>query len=290
MIPTCQGPDPDTRKPELIAPPGACDTHAHVFGPESKYPYPEERGYTPPDCPLEDYLRMMDTIGFERAVLVHPSVYGPDNTPTLDAIAEMGDRFRGIAVVRSDITDRELEDLHERGMRGVRMTTFVKGGTGVEHIETLAHRIKDLGWLVELHLGNIDELVELAPRLRTLPIPYLIDHFGRIRGGQGVGNPGFQALLRLLNEDETCWVKLCSYYRLSDAGPPDYADMTPPAKALIEACPDRIVWGSNWPHVSFEGPMPNDGDLLDLLLEWAPEAATRRAILADNPARLFGFD
>lgn len=290
MTATCQGPDPHTRKPELRAPPGACDTHAHVFGPESKYPYPEQRGYTPPDCLLEDYVRMLDTIGFERAVLVHPSVYGPDNTPTLDAIAAMGDRFRGIAVVRSDITDQELEDLHAGGMRGVRMTTFVTGGTGVEHIATLAHRIKDMGWLIEIHLGNIDELPDLAPSLASLPIPYLVDHLGRVKGSQGVGNAGFQALLGLLREDEKCWVKLCSFYRLSQAGPPDYGDMTAPARALIEACPDRLVWGSNWPHVALEGQMPNDGDLVDLLHGWTSDAAIQRAILADNPARLFGFD
>lgn len=170
------------------------------------------------------------------------------------------------------------------------MTSWVGGGSGIEHIHALADRIADLGWLAELHLRNVDEMVELAPSLRKLRTPYLIDHFGRVRGDQGVDNAGFQALLRLLREDENCWVKLCSFYRLSQAGPPDYADMVLPARALIEACPDRLVWGTNWPHPHVEGPMPNDGDLADQLPGWAPEEATRRAILSDNPARLFGFD
>ncbi|MDP2619303.1 MAG: amidohydrolase family protein [Hyphomicrobiales bacterium] len=273
----------------MQAPLGACDTHAHIFGPASKYPYAENRSYTPPDALIPDYLRLLEVLGFERGIIVHASVQGTNNTATLDALAQLGGNFRGVAVVAPDITRKELVRLDEAGMRGARMTTFVAGGTGAEHLEVLAKRIAEFGWLAEVHLGNVEELVEISPLLTRLPTPYLIDHFGRVRGNQGVDNPGFQALLRLLSEDDKCWVKLCSFYRLSSSGPPDYADMAPMARALVETRPDRLVWGSNWPHPAVEGPMPNDGDLLDLMLDWAPDEAVRNRILAENPARLFGF-
>ncbi len=288
--PTCQGPDPDPKTPKFKPPPKTCDTHAHIFGPQSKFPYAEGRGYTPPDALTPDYLHVLRVLGVERGIIVHASMQGATNLSTLDALAGLGDNFRGIAVVRPDVDRAELQRLHDGGMRGARMTTFVAGGTGAEHVEALAKRIAEFGWLSELHLGNVDELVDFAPLLRGLPTPYLIDHFGRVRGDQGVDNAGFQALLRLLGEDEKCWVKLCSFYRLSQAGPPDYADMAPLARALIEACPDRLVWGTNWPHPSVEGAMPNDGDLMNLLFDWCPDETIRSRILADNPGRLFGFE
>jgi predicted TIM-barrel fold metal-dependent hydrolase len=288
--PDCQGPDPNPRKPRLKTPPGACDTHAHIFGPQAQYPYAPNRGYTPPDALVTDYLRVLAVLGIERGIIVHASMQGADNQSSLDALATLGANFRGVAVVRPEVTRDELRRLHDGGMRGARMTTFVAGGTGAEHVEALAGRIAEFGWLSELHLGNIDELVELAPLLRRLPTPYLIDHFGRVRGEQGTENAGFRTLLRLLAEDEKCWVKLCSFYRLSQAGPPDYADMAPIARALVAACPDRLVWGSNWPHPALNGPMPNDGDLIDRMLDWVPDETIRNRIFADNPAKLFGFE
>jgi predicted TIM-barrel fold metal-dependent hydrolase len=285
--PPARPPDPDTRTPALKAPSGACDTHCHVFGPAVRYPFAGVRRYTPPDCPIEDYLAMAGTVGLERAVLVQASAHGTDNRVTLDAIARTGGRFRGVAIVDSSVSDGELERLHRGGMRGARMNTMGGGGVGIEHMDTLARRVSDLGWAIELHLRNADELVDLAPRLSALPGPCIIDHFGRVRGGQGVDNAGFQALLRLIRDDDKCWVKLASFYRLSDSGPPDYADMTPIARALIGARPDRLIWGSNWPHPSHQGEMPNDGDLFDKLAEWAPEAEIRRQILVDNPTALF---
>ena len=288
--PTCKGPDPNPAPPKFKMPPGACDTHAHIFGPQSKYPYAADRGYTPPDALVPDYLRLLQVLGVERGVVVHASMQGADNLSTLDALAELGENFRGVAVVRPDVERAELRRLHDGGMRGARMTTFVAGGTGVERIETLARRIADFGWLSELHLGNVDEITGIAPVLRRLPTPYLIDHLGRVRGDQGVGNEGFRTLLRLLEEDEKCWVKLCSFYRLSRSGPPDYADMAPMARALIAACPERLVWGSNWPHPDVGGRMPNDGSLIDVFDDWCADAAARNRILADNPGRLFGFD
>lgn len=289
-LPTVQPPDPNTRAPKLKAPPGACDTHCHVFGPAAKFPFAAMRRYTPRDCLVEDYRRMAATIGFERAVLVQASAHGTDNRATLDAIARAGAGFRGVAIVDSGVTDHELERLHAGGMRGVRMNTIGGAGVGIEHLDTLARRVHGLGWAVELHLKSADELVDLAPTLAALPVPYIIDHFGRVRGGQGVGNPGFQALLRLIRDDDKCWVKLASFYRLSDEGPPDYADMIPIARALIEARPNRLIWGSNWPHPNHQGRMPNDGDLFDKLADWAPDPETRRMILVDNPTALFWSD
>ena len=288
--PLCPGPDPKTRAPRHPTPAGACDTHAHVFGPAARYPYPPERSYTPPDCPLDDYLAMRDVLGLTRAVIVQASIQGTDNAATLDAIKRGGDGFRGVAVVAPDIGEAELRGLHDGGMRGARMTTLVRGGVGPEHVEALAGRIGDLGWLIEVHLTEASELIDLAPRFRALPVPCLIDHFGRVRGAEGPDHPGFEALLGLLRETDNCWVKLASWYRLSDSGPPGHADMRPLAEALIEARPDRLVWGSNWPHPAHDGDMPNDGDLLDQLADWVPDDTIRRRILVDNPARLFGFD
>ena len=289
-IPTCQSPDPHPRKPALALPPHACDTHAHIYAPPGKYPYSKRRAYDPAPCTLDDYLYLQDVLGIERAVIVNPSIYGNDNRPTLDAIARVGSRFRGIAVVTPDVTDKELTRLHAGGMRGLRTTTLTGGGTRVEHIATLADKVKDLGWVVQVHLNRIEDLSDIVPLLERLPTRYLIDHFGRVRGDEGVAHPAFQTLLRRLRSDDRCWAKLCSFYRLSDSGPPAYADMVPMAQALIEAAPDRLVWGTNWPHPQYPDRMPNDGDLVDVMRSWTGDATIFCRIFADNPARLFGFD
>lgn len=289
-IPTCPGPDPRPRKPALVLPPEACDTHVHIYAPPGRYRYSPRRSYDPAPCTLDDYLHVQRTLGIERAVVVNPSPYGNENRPTLDAIARVGSRFRGVAVLTPDVTDKELTRLHDRGMRGVRVTTLAGGGTRAEHLGTLADKIKDMDWVMQVHLDRIGDLVALAPLLEKLPVRYLIDHFGRVRGGEGIAHPAFRTLLRLLREDERCWVKLCSFYRLSDAGPPDYADMVPVAQALIATAPDRLVWGTNWPHPQHFGKMPNDGDLVDAMRSWTDDATVFRRLFADNPARLFGFD
>jgi predicted TIM-barrel fold metal-dependent hydrolase len=273
-----------------MLPPRACDTHVHIYAPPGKYAYSPRRAYDPPPSTLDDYRHLLDVLGVERAVIVTPSTYGSQNGPTLDAIAGSGGRFRGVALVAPEVTETEIARLHDGGIRGVRVTTMTGGGTRAEHLAMLADKVKDLGWVMQVHLHAIDDLEAVAPMLEKLPIRYLIDHFGRVRGGQGVAHPSFQRLLRLLRDDERCWVKLCSFYRLSDTGPPAYADMAPMARALIAACPDRLVWGTNWPHPQHFEAMPNDGDLLDAVLSWTDDAAILRRIFADNPARLFGFD
>lgn len=289
MTRPCPGPDYDTKAPKIAPPPLSCDTQAHVFGPSPRYPYAEGRGYTPPDCPVEAYMHMLGVLGIERAVIVHGSAHGSDNRVTVDGIKAMGGRCRGVAVIEPDTPDAELEALAAGGICGIRLSTMLKGGVGTSHLDGLAERIRGLGWHVVLHVDKVAEYAGLEPRLRRLPIDFVIDHLGRVRGGEGAGHPGFQAVLRLLQETDRAWVKISSWYRLSDRGPP-YDDMRPMAEALIEARPDRIIWGSNWPHpILWQGKMPNDGDLLDQFMEWAGDKATQRQILVDNPARLYGF-
>ncbi len=289
MTKPCRGPDYHTRAPKIAPPPLSCDTQAHVFGPSSRFPYAEGRGYTPPDCPVEAYMRMLETLEIERAVIVHGSAHGSDNRVTLDGISAMGDRCRGVAVIEPDAPDAELERLSRGGIRGFRLSTMLKGGIGTEHLEPMAERVGELGWHVVLHVDKAAEIAALEPRLRRLKIDFVVDHLGRVRGGEGIGHPGFQSLLNMLRETDHCWVKLASWYRLSDQGPP-YDDMRPLAEALIAARPDRVLWGSNWPHpVLWEGVMPNDGDLLDQFMHWAGDDATRKQILVDNPARHYGF-
>lgn len=289
--PLCQGPDRNTRKPGHPIPPGAIDCHCHLFEDQQKYPLVGHRSYTPALCTMADYLRMIETLGIERTVQVNASTYGFDNTITLDLIAKLGQqRARGVAGLAPDTSARDLQRLHDGGMRGVRLSTMVKGYGGPELLDAFAPKLKPLGWHVQLHVEKSAELAALEPKLLDHPTPIVFDHLGRVRGGEGVNAPGFQALLRILRQRDDCWVKISSWYRLSDAGPPRYADMQPLAQALIAARPDRVVWGSNWPHPICNGFMPNDGDLLDMLCAWAPDAATLRRILVTNPAQLYGFE
>ncbi len=272
--------------PKITPPPLACCTHAHVFGPFSKYPLAKELDWIPPERPVEMYAQMLETLSLERGVIVHASSHGTDNRVTVDAIARMGDRCRGVAVLGPSATNDEFEKLDRAGIRGIRVSTMLKGEMGIGAVELMAARLAEYGWHIQLHFDKVDELVGLAPMLRRLPVTIVIDHMGRVRGGQGVGCPGFQALLGLLSDSDKCWVKISSWYRLSDAGPP-YDDMRPIIEALIERRVDRLVWGSNWPHPLYDLPIPDDGVLLDQFQRWAGPA--RLPILVDNPARLYGF-
>jgi len=286
MTTPCLAPDPNPRPPKFPMPAKACDCHAHVLGPPDKYPYVANRSYTPPTALLGDYQTLHRILGIERAVIVQPSVHGTDNKVTLDAIAGYGPDARGIAVVDTDVSERELQRLHDGGIRGVRLNLLFGGGVGLNALEPLAQRIADLGWHVQLLLDARD-LVNLAPRLRSLPVPVVVDHMGHMKTGHGIDHPGFQALLELAR-DGICWIKLSGNYRVSSDGPP-YRDAIPFARALIEAAPQHMVWGTDWPHPALNDVMPNDGDLLDALDDYAPEADMKRAILVDNPARLYGF-
>ena len=288
--PLCAPADANPRQPRFAMPPRACDTHAHICGPIERYPYSDRRIYTPPDAPLAAYSRMLATLGVERAVLVQPSVYGSDNTVMLAAMAELGERSRAVAVVDDVITDAELERLHEAGVRGVRVNVVdVAEGKGVlpmASLSRLAQRIKRYGWHVEF-LMHADEFPDLDRQFADFPVDIVLGHLGYMRTDKGVQEPGFQALLRLAQRGK-CWVKLTGPYRISTEALP-HRDTLSLAHALLEAAPQRIVWGTDWPHVMVKTPMPNDGALADLILDWVPDAGLREQVLVANPAKLYRF-
>ena len=284
---TIPGPQPETRKPKLAFPPGACDCHAHVFGPQSRYPFLPDAKYIAPDASPEDYVRMLRTIGCDRAVLVQPSVYGTDNSAMLDALRSGIFAFRGIAVVDEDVSDRELEDMHAAGVRGVRINLAAwTPGLKLEQAPRLAARIKPMGWHLQFFV-DFAKVPELEERLMTLDIDIVLDHFGRAPAKDGVASPSFQTLLRLVSR-ENCWAKIMGVYFVSEAYP-GFADVAPLARAVVERAPDRTVWATDWPHPMGLQRMPNDGDLADMLADWVPDETQRRKVLVTNPARLYGF-
>ena len=241
--------------------------------------------FVPPDCLLPDYIRMLRTIGCERAVLVQPSVYGTDNTAIVEALKSGAFPMRAVAVVSENVSDRELEDLHAVGFRGIRINTASgTPGLKLEHAPRLAARIKPLGWHLQFYMNFHSEH---EAGLGKLPVNIVIDHFGRIPAAEGVSAPRFQSLLRLLQR-EHCWAKLMGPYFVSDAIP-RYPDLVPFAQAMVKAAPERVVWGTDWPHPSARAKMPNDGDLADILVEWVPDDTQRNRILVDNPQRLYGL-
>ncbi len=287
--PACPGPDPAPRPPRFAVPPGAWDTHAHVFGPLDRYPYAPGRGYTPPEARLADYRAMLAVLGIERAVLVQPSVYGTDNAAMLAALEEAGPAFRGIAVVDDSAGDAELAELHRRGVRGVRVNLLFPGGIDFAAVERLARRIAELGWHLQV-LVDFSAFPDPAARLGGLGIDVVVDHMGHVPARLGVGHPGFRALLGLVREGR-CWVKLSGAYRTTAERRPPYGDVRPFAEALLGAAPERMLWGSDWPHPAVALPLPNDGELLDLLADWtAGDAALLRQILVSNPESLYGCD
>jgi predicted TIM-barrel fold metal-dependent hydrolase len=255
--------------------------------------YAPERVYTPPDCLVPDYQHMLATLGVTRAVLVQPSVYGTDNSVMLLALRETqgADKtLRGVAVVNEKISDAELASMHAAGVRGVRVNIVdvkdKKSGLPMVALRGLAQRIAPLGWHMEF-LMHVDEFPSLDKDLAGFPVDVVFGHLGYMRTDKGLEAPGYQAFLRLLAAGRA-WVKLTGPYRISTGATP-YADVTPLAAALLHTAPDRLVWGSDWPHVMMKGAMPNDGDLADLLSAWVPDETRRRAVLVDNPARLYGF-
>lgn len=285
--PPIPGPDRKPRKPKLVLPPGSCDCHAHVFGPMARFPYSTPRSYTPPDSPLAEYLAMHDTLGVERGVLVQPSVYGTDNAAMMEALRAHPDRLRGVAVVDPAVPEEELKALHEGGVRGVRVNVLFKGGVPISAARPLAERIAPYGWHVQF-LIDVSNHPELDEELAGFPTPVVIDHMGHCDVAKTATDPGFAALLRLLDGGR-CWVKLSGPYRITARKAVPFDDVTPVARALVARRPDRMVWGTDWPHPSIRTDMPNDGDLVEMLADWVPDAAARQRILVDNPAALYDF-
>lgn len=281
--PDCAAPPAQPVAPRQQLPHGSCDTHVHVFGPQSRYPLDARRGYTPHVCTLDDYRRVMHALGIERAVLVQPSVYGTDNRALLDALRAGGAAFRGVVVPAADISDAELRDMHALGVRGVRLNLVNPQVLGVDDAVRLCARVAPLGWHLQLQLGlgpeGVTALRALAPRI---DVPLVIDHAGRVPPGADA-----QPLLDLLGSGN-CWVKLSAPYR-SSARPFPHEDVTPLMAALVAARPDRLLWASDWPHTEQLVATPHAGALVDLLYRWIPDPATLRRICVDNPARLYGF-
>jgi len=273
-------------RPRLKAPPGACDTHMHFY--DAKYPTAPTAFITPPDASVADYRKVQQRLGLTRTVIVQPSTYGKDNRCTLEALAELGANGRGIAVVDTSVKDDELTRLTKAGICGIRFHMLKGGALPWDILETMAARVHGFGWHVQLQLDGRD-LPAYEARLKKLPGTLVVDHVGKFLEPVTVDHPGFKVLARLVEGGRT-WVKLSAAYEVSKKGPPNYDDVGALAKALVKLAPERMLWASNWPHPSAPPDnVPDDAMLLDTLLDWAPDDATRRRILADNPAELYGF-
>ena len=289
-IPVCPGPIRATKKPASYQPPaGATDCHAHIFGPVAEFPYSADRTYTPEECTADDYATMLRTIGFQRAALVQGWAHGTDNRAIIDAIARSDGAYRGVAVIGPGLGAAQLEQLHAGGIRGVRLSTMSGSGIPFSQLERLAAEVNELGWHVVLHFKDPNDLLDVVPVLERMQNPFVLDHLARITASDGVGSAPFRAVMRLLETDR-CFVKRASMYRLSSE-PYPHRDLLPMIHAVVAARPDRIIWGSNWPHpIHYHGTMPNDGDLVDLIPLWIPDPINRQKMLVDNPATLYGFD
>ena len=285
---TILAPDPNPTKPKYQLPPGACDAHCHVFGPGDRFPYAPDRSYTPPDAPKEKLAALHKHLGFARAVLVQASCHGTDNSAMLDAIAASNDSIRGVAMVGKNVTDRELEDLHAGGVRGARFNfvAHLGGAPDLKVIEAVVARIKPLGWHLQVHL-DAQDILTYRDFLLGLDIAFTIDHMGRVVAKNGLEQQPFKLMLDLMKNPRV-WTKVSGFERVSSTGKP-FHDAMPYARALVAAAPDRVLWGTDFPHPNVKE-MPNDGEQVDLFAQTITDEATRRRILVDNPTTLYWND
>ena len=260
-----------------------CDCHMHVYGPENRY---SAQGHLPADADVDDYRALQARLGLKRVVVVQPSVYGTDNRCTLDATRALGPDARCIVAVPPETGEADLAALHEQGARGVRFHMVGEGPLTWDDLEPVAVRIAPQGWHVQVQMPG-HGLPEVAARLKALPVPVVIDHIGRFEGGTSTDAPAFRALLGLLETGRT-WVKLSAPYWSSVAGEP-FEDVAPLVRRLARVAPDRLVFATNWPHPSIKDARPDDLALHDLITGWLPDERTRRAVLQDIPARLYGL-
>jgi len=256
----------------------------HIY--DAKYPIAPTATLKPSDATVADYKLLQGRMGTTRNVVVTPSTYGTDNRITLDAIAQIGPTARGVAVVEASIADAELKRMNDLGIRGIRINLVLAGATTVDMIEPLSKRVNDLGWHLQIAMKG-EQIAAIEDLLLRVPAPIVFDHLGLLAQPNALDNPGFKTISKLIDKGKT-WVKLSGAYLDSKVGSPSYSDMVPVARAYIKAAPERMVWGSVWPHPT-ENEKPDDAVLFDLLAEWAPDVATRTAILVQNPARLYGF-
>ncbi|HEY5896829.1 MAG TPA: amidohydrolase family protein [Burkholderiales bacterium] len=280
-------PDARLRAPRRALPAGTVDCHAHIFDRFDRYPFASGRKYSPPLCTREAWIALHVSLGIARGVQVNATPYGFDNTITEHFLEEHPGRFAGVATIRPDIAEADLQRLSKAGFRAARLMDQFPNGATTAMLEDIAQRVAPLGWHIEINIADSKDWVGLEPRLRRCPVPLVFDHLGRPRGGEGVDAPGFKVIRRLLTERDDCWTKVSSFYRLSDTGAPGFADMRPFVQAVLNDRPDRCVWGTNWPHPGMAAYMPNDADLLDLLETWIPRESMREPLFASNAARLY---
>jgi 2-pyrone-4,6-dicarboxylate lactonase len=279
---------PRPSKPHFRPPPGAVDAHCHVFGPGDLFPYAPERKYTPCDAPAAKLFELRDFLGFERNVIVQATCHGADNRALVDALAHAGGLARGVATVRPDVSDAELRALDAAGVRGVRFN-FVKrlvDTTPRATLAAVAARIAPLGWHVVIYF-EAAELPELYDFFTSLPTTVVVDHMGRPDVTKPVDGPEFELFVRLMREHPNFWSKVSCPERLSRSGPPGYDDVVPFARRLVEAFPDRVLWGTDWPHPNLKSHMPDDGKLVDFIPRIAPTVELQQRLLVDNPQRLY---
>ncbi len=279
---------PNPSRPAFAVPDGAVDAHCHVFGPGDRFPYAPERKYTPCDAPKEKLWALRDHLGFERNVIVQATCHGADNRALVDALQDAHGRARGVATVRRDVDDEELRTLDAAGVRGVRFS-FVKRLVDVLPHDTLveiAERVQPLGWHLVIYV-EAQDLPELAGFFASLPVTIVFDHMARPDVSKDPRGPAFDAFIRLLDDNPGMWAKVSCPDRLTVSGPPDYADVVPFARRVVESFPDRVLWGTDWPHPNLKSHMPDDGQLVDYVPQIAVTAELQRKLLVDNPTRLY---
>jgi 2-pyrone-4,6-dicarboxylate lactonase len=279
---------PSPSKPKFTPPPGAVDAHCHVFGPGNEFPYAPERKYTPCDAPKEKLWELRDFLGFSRNVIVQATCHGSDNRALVDALRDSGGRAKGVATVKRDITDDQLAELDAAGVRGVRFN-FVKrlvDSLPRDELAEIAERIKSLGWHVVIYFEP-EDLPEYYDFFTSLPTDVVVDHMGRPDVTRDPSGEAFGLFMHLMNENENFWSKVSCPDRLTKSGPPGYDDVVPFARRIVEAFPDRVLWGTDWPHPNLKSHMPDDGKLVDFIPRIAKTEALQRKLLVDNPMRLY---
>lgn len=279
--------EPNHTPPRLPA--LACDSHFHVFGPAARFPYAPERSYTPDDAPFESALAMHAALGLQRGVIVQPACHGYDMSATLDALQRGRGQYRAIALAPADISLEQLQAFDAQGVRGVRFNFMphLSGGPGIEDMAAMGRKIEALGWHLCIHTNGA-ALPGLLKALKHMPVPYVIDHMGRVDVDEGTQGAAFQALLELASVPDA-WVKVSGIDRLAGGHAP-YSAGRAFVSALLEAMPERVLWGTDWPHPNVAGPVPDDADLLDIFLELCPDAGLREQVLVRNPDTLYRFD
>jgi 2-pyrone-4,6-dicarboxylate lactonase len=280
----------DPTKPKFHAPPGAVDAHCHVFGPSAHFPYAPERKYTPCDAPKEKLFALRDFLGFARNVIVQGSCHGKDNRAMIDALVSSADKARGVAVVWPEITPTELREMHEAGVRGVRFN-FVRRLVDVPPLAQLSHiarMVADLGWHIVVYFEAKD-LEDLTPFFLSLPTIIVVDHMGRPDVTKGTGDAQFQKFVHLLEENDAIWTKVNGEERITLQGPP-YDDVIPFSRLLVERFPNRVLWGTDWPHPNMKSHMPDDGMLVDSIPKFAATPELQQNLLVTNPMRLYWTD